>query len=175
MRTAPPQPRPGGWKYTHQVGITRDVRWIYHLKIGNRKKPSSLILLALEDDGSKAHISVPQVLFLSYLIQWMPCFALGLVVEWVILLGYVGMEVTGSRRLVLLESFNKTLFRNLVHLEILDVKVLVKICQNLVHSWVRTWDILINFPWAGRVHPHCPHPYIFLDRRIAYFCCCLHA
>ena len=60
------------------------------------------------------------------------------------MLGDVGMEVTGSVGLVVLESLKHTLFRHLVHSEILDVKVLVKICQNLVHSWVRTWDILIN-------------------------------
>ena len=60
------------------------------------------------------------------------------------MLGDVGMKVIGSVGLVLLESFKHTIFRHLVHSEILDVKVLVKICRKLVHSWVWTWYILIN-------------------------------
>ena len=62
------------------------------------------------------------------------------------MLGDVGMEVTGYVGLVVLESFKHNLCRHLVHLEILDVEVLVKIYRHLVHSWVWTWEILINYP-----------------------------
>ena len=72
LSTAPPQSRPGGWKYTHQVGSTTDVHQIHHYKVGNRSKTSSPHLLDPTADGAKAHIVITQVLSLSYLIQWLP-------------------------------------------------------------------------------------------------------
>ena len=71
----------GGWKYTHQVKSTRDVLLLHHYEVRNRRKPRYLKILAPEADGAKAHIAVPQGLPLSYLVQWMTCFALGLVVR----------------------------------------------------------------------------------------------
>ena len=47
---------------------------------GNRRKLISPHILALEADGSKAHITVPKGLPLSYFFQWLPCFPSGLVV-----------------------------------------------------------------------------------------------
>ena len=59
LSTAPPQPRPGGWKYTHQVDNTIDVQRLHHYKVGNRRKPISPHLLDPMADSAKAHIAIP--------------------------------------------------------------------------------------------------------------------
>ena len=69
------------------------------------------------------------------------------------MLGGVGVEVTGSVRSGVLESFKHTLCQHLEHSGILDVEVLVKICWHLVHSWVQMQGILRNFSQAGIVQP----------------------
>ena len=82
------------------------------------------------------------------------------------MLGGVGVEVTSSMGSVVLELSKHTISWKLAHLGILDVEVLVTIRWNLVRSWVRTHEILRNFPQAGRLQPH-PSLYIFLAIRSA--------
>ena len=156
----------GGWKYTHQFRSTRDV-WQLHLyEVSNRKKKKSPQILAPESDGTKAHIAIPQGPLLSYLFQWLTCFATFLIVGWLVMLCGGGVEITGSVGSGVLELSKHTLCWHLAHLGILDVEVLVTICWNLVHSLVRMHEILRNFPQAGRLQPH-PPLYIFLAIRSA--------
>ena len=79
----------------------------------------------------------------------------------------VGVEMTVSVGSGVLEVSKHTLCWHLAHLGILDVKFLVTICWNLVHLLVRTHEILIHFPQAGRLQPHPPPLYIFLAIRSA--------
>ena len=62
------------------------------------------------------------------------------------MLGGVVVEVTVSVGSGVLELFKHNLCRHLEHLGIFYAEFLVTICWCLVHSWVQTQELLINFP-----------------------------